>query len=422
MDTARISKADSEPGNWLSHGRTYGEQRYSTLDQVNEQTVGRLGLAWYYDYDSMRGLEGTPLVVDGVIYSSGPWSVAVALDAKTGKLLWRYDPQVPREWARYVCCDVVSRGLAVYEGKVIIATLDGRLVAIDAATGKRLWETLTVDNRKWPYSITGAPRVFNGKVVIGNGGAELGVRGNVSAWDVNTGKLVWRFWTVPGNPADGPDGAASDSAMEMAAKTWSGEWWKQGGGGTAWDALVYDPEFNRLYIGAGNGSPWPHKLRSDGKGDNLFLASIIAVDADTGKYLWHYQMAPEENWDFTATMPIMLADLTIAGKPRKVLMEAPKNGFFYVIDRTDGRLISAEKFVPNNWADHNRPSPRVVRYCCPARSTARTSPPCSRPTMWERIAGIRCRTTRIPVWCTSRCSRTGRSTSSRRTMCRSPSA
>jgi quinohemoprotein ethanol dehydrogenase len=352
VDTARIRAADREPGNWLSYGRNYEEQRFSPVKQITEQNVGRLGLAWYYDYDSMRGLEGTPVVVDGVIYSTGPWTVTVALDARTGRQLWRYDPQVPREWARYVCCDVVSRGLAVYEGKVLIATLDGRLIAIDARNGKPLWETLTVDNKKWPYSITGAPRVFNGKVVIGNGGAELGVRGSVSAYDVNSGKLAWRFWTVPGNPADGPDGAASDSAMAMAVKTWSGEWWKQGGGGTAWDALVYDAEFNRIYIGVGNGSPWPHRLRSDGKGDNLFLASIVAVDADTGQYAWHYQQVPGENWDFTSTMPIMMADLDIDGRQRKVLMQAPKNGFFYVIDRTNGKLISAEKFVPNNWASH----------------------------------------------------------------------
>ncbi|MBX5460045.1 MAG: PQQ-dependent dehydrogenase, methanol/ethanol family [Steroidobacteraceae bacterium] len=348
VDTRRIIKANKEPGNWMSHGRTYDEQRYSPLKQINEKNVGQLGLAWYYDHNTYRGVEGTPLVVDGVMYANSAWNITFALDAKTGKELWRYDPKVPREWNRYVCCDVISRGLAVYEGKVILATLDGRLIALDARNGKPLWETLTVDNKNWPYSITGAPRAFNGKVVIGNGGAELGVRGYVTAYDVNTGKQLWRFWTVPGNPANGFE----NKTMEWAAKTWDGEWWKQGGGGTAWDSIVYDPEFNRVYIGTGNGSPWPHKLRSNRKGDNLFLASIVAVDADTGEYVWHYQEVPEENWDFTATQPMMLADLKIDGRKRKVIMQAPKNGFFYVIDRTNGKLISAGKFVPNNWASH----------------------------------------------------------------------
>jgi quinohemoprotein ethanol dehydrogenase len=348
VNTKRIVNADKEPGNWLSYGRTYDEQRFSPLKQIDEHNVGKLGLAWYYDQNTFRGIEGTPIVVDGVMYATSAWTVTFALDAKTGKELWRFDPKVPPEWNRYVCCDVVSRGLAVWEGKVIIATLDGRLIALDARDGKPIWETLTVDNKNWPYSITGAPRVFNGKVVIGNAGAEYGVRGHVSAYDVNTGKQVWRFWTVPGNPADGFE----NKTMEMAAKTWAGEWWRQGGGGTAWDSIVYDAEFNRIYIGTGNGSPWPHKLRSDGKGDNLFLSSIVAVNADTGEYLWHYQVVPAENWDYTATMPIILADLKIAGRKRKVLMQAPKNGFFYVIDRTNGKLISAEKFAPNTWASH----------------------------------------------------------------------
>jgi quinohemoprotein ethanol dehydrogenase len=348
VDTKRIANANKEPQNWMSYGRTYDEQRYSPLAKIDEKNVAQLGLAWYYDQNTLRMIEGTPIVVDGVMYATSAWSIAFALDAKTGKELWRYDPKVPPEWNRYACCDVVNRGVAVYEGKVLLATIDGRLIALDAKDGKPIWETLTVDNKNWPYSITGAPRAFNGKVVIGNGGAELGVRGYVSAYDVNTGKLAWRFWTVPGNPADGFE----NKTVEMAAKTWHGEWWKQGGGGTAWDSIVYDPDFNRVYIGTGNGSPWPLKLRSEGKGDNLFLASIVAVDADTGEYQWHYQLVPGENWDFTATMPMMLADLKIGGKKRKVIMQAPKNGFFYVIDRTDGKIVSAEKFVPNNWASH----------------------------------------------------------------------
>jgi quinohemoprotein ethanol dehydrogenase len=344
VDTRRIVHADREPGNWMSVGRTYDEQRYSPLKQIDERNVGQLGLAWYYDLNTQRGIEGTPIVVDGVMYATSAWTITVALDAKTGKELWRYDPKVPPEWSRYVCCDVVSRGLAVWQGKVIIATLDGRLIALDARTGTPLWSTLTVDNKQWPYSITGAPRVFNGKVVIGNGGVELGVRGYVSAYDVNTGKLIWRFWTAPGNPADGFE----NKTMEMAAKTWSGQWWTQGGGGAVWDSIVYDPEFNRIYFGTGNGSPWPHKLRSEGKGDNLFLASIIALDADTGAYRWHYQIIPKESWDFDVTQPLVLADLTIEGRRRKVIMQAPKHGFFYVIDRRDGKLISSGQFVDHN--------------------------------------------------------------------------
>ncbi|MGB6449953.1 MAG: PQQ-dependent dehydrogenase, methanol/ethanol family [Steroidobacteraceae bacterium] len=352
VDTARIVSANREPGNWMSVGRTYDEQRFSPLTQINEHNVKRLGLAWYYDLETFRGIEGTPVVVDGVMYLTSAWSIAYALDARTGQELWRYDPKVPPSWARFICCDVVSRGPAVYQGKVIIATLDGRLIALDARNGKPLWSILTVDNKNWPYSITGAPRVFSGKVIIGNAGVELGVRGYVSAYDVSTGKLIWRFWTVPGNPAQGPDGAASDPVMAKAAKTWFGNrWWLQGGGGAVWDSIVYDPELKRIYFGTGNGSPWPRKLRSAGKGDNLFLASIIAVDADTGRYIWHYQEVPGESWDFDVTQPLILADLAIGGTKRKVIMQAPKQGFFYVIDRTSGKLISTGKFIDHNtWA------------------------------------------------------------------------
>ena len=344
VDTQRLVNADREPGNWMGVGRTYSEQRYSPLRQIDERNVGKLGLAWHYDLNTQRGIEGTPVVVDGVMYVTSAWTITSALDAKTGKELWKYDPKVPPEWSRFVCCDVVSRGPAVYQGKVIIATLDGRLIALNAKTGAPLWETPTVNTKEAAYSITGAPRVFNGKVIIGNGGIEYGVRGYVSAYDVNTGKQVWRFYTVPGNPKDGFE----NKTMEMAAKTWSGEWWAQGGGGAAWDSMVYDPELNRVYFGTGNGSPWPHKLRSNGKGDNLFLASIVALNADTGEYVWHFQMIPEESWDFDTTQPLMLADLKVGGATRKVLMQAPKHGFFYVLDRHDGKLISAGKFSDNN--------------------------------------------------------------------------
>ena len=345
VDTARIVAADSEPGNWLAHGRTYSEQRFSPLKQINVDNVGELGLAWFFDLDTDRGQEATPIVVDGVMYVSTAWSKVKALDAGTGKLLWEFDPKVPGQTAVEACCDVVNRGVAVWKGRVYVGTLDGRLIALDAANGNLAWETQTTDP-DLPYTITGAPRVFNDKVVIGNGGAEFGVRGYVTAYDTATGEQVWRFYTVPGNPADGFE----SKAMEKAAATWSGEWWKYGGGGTAWDALVYDPELNLLYIGVGNGAPWNQAIRSPDGGDNLYLSSIVAVNADTGEYVWHYQETPGETWDYTATQPLILATLNIAGTDRKVIMQAPKNGFFYVLDRTNGEFISAEPFATVSWA------------------------------------------------------------------------
>src|SRR5690606_29702527 len=256
---------------------------------------------------------------------------------KTGELLWKFDPEVPRQWGRYACCEPVSRGLAAWQDSIIIATLDGRLISLDAKTGEPRWSVETFGD-EWPYSITGAPRVFDGKVVVGNGGADLGVRGFVSAYDADDGKLLWKFYLVPGNPADGFENAA----MEMAAKTWNGEWWTLGGGGTAWDSIAYDPELNLVFVGTGNGSPLVREFRSPGGGDNLFLCSIVALDADTGEYRWHYQEVPGEEWDYTCTQSIVQAELTIDGRERKVLLHAPKNGFFYVIDRATGELISAE--------------------------------------------------------------------------------
>jgi len=345
VNHARLLAADREPGQWMSVGRTYDEQRFSPLTQINDRTVGRLGLAWFADINTERGMEASPLMIDGVLYNVQPWNVVTAYDAKTGRVLWSYDPQVPLRFGRMACCDIVSRGLAAWQGKIYVATLDGRLIALDARTGEPVWSTLTVDNAK-NYTITGAPRVFDGKVVIGNGGAEVGVRGYVTAYDAETGEQLWRFYTVPGNPADGFE----NEAMEMAAATWTGEWWKAGGGGTAWDNMSYDPELNLVYIGVGNGSPWAQKWRSPGGGDNLFLASIVALDADTGEYRWHYQTVPGEEWDYTATQQMILADIAIGGRARKVLMQAPKNGFFYVLDRATGELLSAEKIAPINWA------------------------------------------------------------------------
>jgi alcohol dehydrogenase (cytochrome c)/quinohemoprotein ethanol dehydrogenase len=345
VDADRIIQADAEPGNWLTHGRNYSEQRFSPLDQINAENANGLGLAWYIDLDTSRGQEATPIVVDGVMYVSTAWSMVKALDAGNGTLLWAYDPRVPRSVGATACCDAVNRGVAVWGNRVYVGTLDGRLVALDAATGEVVWETVTVDQSK-PFTITGAPRIINGMVMIGNGGAEYGVRGYVSAYDADTGNLNWRFYTVPGNPADGFENAA----MEMAAGTWNGEWWTFGGGGTVWDSMAYDAELDLLYIGVGNGSPWDRDIRSPGGGDNLFLSSIIALRAATGEYVWHYQTTPGDNWDYTATQHIVLADLDIDGAERKVLMQAPKNGFFYVIDRINGELISAETFININWA------------------------------------------------------------------------
>ncbi len=351
MSDEALLAAEDNPDNWISHGRTHAEQRFSPLSDINDGNVGQLSLAWAVDLDTNRGQEATPIVIDGIMYISTAWSKVMAVNAATGQVLWRYDPEVDGSKGAHACCDVVNRGVAVSDGKVFFGTIDGRLIALDAKDGKELWDVVTVDQQK-PYTITGAPRVVRGKVIIGNSGAELGVRGYISAYDANSGELAWRFYTVPGNPADGPDGAASDEVFErFAAKTWNGNWWEMGGGGTVWDSIVYDPEFDQLLIGVGNGSPWNHRARSAGKGDNLFLSSILALDPDTGAYKWHYQENPGETWDFTATQQITLADLEIDGKTRKVAMQAPKNGFFYVIDRSNGKLISAEPYAQQNWAE-----------------------------------------------------------------------
>lgn len=345
VDSARLINADREPANWITHGRTYDEQRFSPLNQITDRNVSQLGLAWYYDLDTHRGQESTPLVIDGVMYFTTAWSKVFAVNAATGALLWSYDPKVPPEWAVNACCDVVNRGVAAWNGKLFLGTLDGRLVALDAARGKPAWETLTID-RNSRYTITGAPRVVKGKVVIGNGGAEMGVRGYVSAYDAETGKMVWRFYTVPGDPSK----PFESPILEKAAKTWTGEWWKYGGGGTVWDSIVYDPELDLLYVGVGNGGPWNQRIRSPQGGDNLFVSSIVALKPDTGEYVWHYQETPAEMWDFTATQTIIIADLSIDGQLRKVLLHAPKNGFFYVIDRATGALISAKPYTYINWA------------------------------------------------------------------------
>ena len=349
INTERIINANNEPQNWLSHGRDYHEQRYSPLNQINLETINKLELEWSLDMGTKRGLEATPIIDNGIMFVSSTWSVVHAVDAKTGKELWVYDPDVPRSWARKVCCDVVNRGVAVWEGQVYFGTIDGRLISLDAKTGKNIWEINTLIDSDKDYTITGAPRVANGKVYIGNGGADMGgVRGYVSAYNTKNGNLEWRFFTVPGDPSlpfEHPE-------LEMASKTWTGQWWTMGGGGTVWNSIVYDPDFNQLYIGTGNGSPWNQQIRSPEGGDNLFLSSIVALNADTGKMNWYYQTTPEERWDYTATQDIILADLNVDGEDRKVLMQAPKNGFFYVLDRKTGELLRANNYVKTNWATH----------------------------------------------------------------------
>ena len=336
---------------WLKHGLDDGEGRYSELADINTQNVGGLALAWYFDYPTNRGIETTPLVRDGVIYSTGSWSMVYAHDAADGKLLWLYDPKVPRDWALHACCDVVNRGVALQGDSVVFGTLDGRLISLEASTGKVRWDVQTTD-KSLPYTITGAPRIVNGRAVIGNGGAEYGVRGYVSAYDLEDGKLAWRFYTVPGDP----NKPFEAPAMARAAATWSGgQWWKMGGGGTVWDSMAYDEELNLLYIGVGNGAPWNREIRSPGGGDNLYLSSIVALNADDGSYVWHYQTTPGDSWDYTATQHMILADLQIAGEPRKVIMQAPKNGFFYVLDRATGEFISAEAYGLVTWATHVDP-------------------------------------------------------------------
>ncbi|MEP7314644.1 MAG: PQQ-dependent dehydrogenase, methanol/ethanol family [Pseudomonadota bacterium] len=386
MAASTTSRQDAE---WATHGRDTTEQRYSPLTQVDATNVSQLGLAWFTNLAEKGGYQSTPLVLDGRMYVTTPWSKVYAFDAKTGKSLWKFDPDVPREIAgASLCCNISNRGVAYWNGKIIWGTLDGRLVAVNAKTGKKIWEVQVTDPNM-AYSITGAPRIGNGKVFIGEGGGEFYTRGFLAAHDADTGKALWRFWTVPGNPAKGQDNAASDSVMPMAARTWTGEWWTAGGGATVWDGILYDPQTDSVIFGTGNGIPWPANLRSPGGGDNLFVASIVAVDAKTGKYKWHYQTNPMEGFDFDSTSPLTVADIVVAGQKKHVVMQAPKNGVFYVIEVATGKVVSADPFVPsinwatgfdekNNWAPILNPEADYARtgkgfYVVPSRAHAWSS-------------------------------------------------
>ncbi|MEO6080686.1 MAG: PQQ-binding-like beta-propeller repeat protein [Steroidobacteraceae bacterium] len=336
---------------WPGYGRDSNEQRFSPLKQINVNTVKDLGLAWAVDMPEKGSQQSTPIMVDGILYVTTPWSYLNAYDAKTGRFLWKYNPKVPREiGVTSLCCGNQNRGAAYWNGKIVLSTLDGRLVAVDAKKGTKIWETATFDPMKDAMSITGAPRIANGIVFIGQGGGEFHQRGFMSAYNADTGKKLWKFFLVPGDPSKGPDGEASDPQMAMAAKTWKGDWWKTGGGATVWDGIVYDKVNDLVIFGTGNGAPWPAELRSPGGGDNLFTASIVALEARTGKYKWHYQTVPMESFDFDNTSPLTIADITVAGEKQHVVMQLPKNGVFYVIEAGTGKVISAQLAVPfANW-------------------------------------------------------------------------
>lgn len=348
-------KSGGDGSNWAMTGFSYDEARHSPLKQINADNVKDLGIAWYADLPDARGQEATPVVVDGKLFVSTAWSKVFAYDAKTGKPLWNFDPGVDKSRGVKACCDVVNRGIAFWKGRIFVGTIDGRLISLDAETGKQMWSEQTLDPAS-NGTITGVPRVVKDMVIIGNGGAEFGARGFVTAYDAASGEQKWRFYTVP-NPDGKPDGAASDDILATAAtKTWStakkpGDWHESGGGGTVWDAIVYDSELDQLYLGVGNGSPWNHGIRSNGEGDNLFLSSVVALKPETGKYIWHYQETPAESWDYTATQPIILATEKRDGKDVKVLYHAPKNGFFFTIDRTNGKMLSANPYIDGiTWA------------------------------------------------------------------------
>ena len=348
-ESAHTAAASDDAGSWVTGGRDYRQTYYSPLSEINRSNIGRLGYAWHADFESEHGFESTPLVVDGVLYASGPGGTVTTFDAVTGRKLWHFSPDIDPAAIRRVCCGVVNRGLTLRQDKVYVAALDGVLYALNRKTGAVIWSADSIIDHSRGYTVTGAPYMAGGLVIIGNAGAEFDARGYITAYDADSGKQRWRFFTVPGNPEAGFE----HPELEIAAKTWDPQsLWQVGLGGTVWDAMAYDPQLNLLYVGTGNAAPYPRKLRSPQGGDNLYLASILAINPDNGRLVWHYQTTPADNWDFTATQKMILAELEIAGKSRKVLMQAPKNGFFYVLDRESGELLSAEPFATTTWASH----------------------------------------------------------------------
>ncbi|HVW70462.1 MAG TPA: PQQ-dependent dehydrogenase, methanol/ethanol family [Steroidobacteraceae bacterium] len=352
IDEARMKAAATDAGDWLVSGRDQEGTYYSPLERINAQNVSRLGFAWQYDLGTHRGQEATPIVVDGVMYTSGTWGYVYALDARTGHELWRYDPVAKHLAARNPCCDLVNRGVAVWKGRVYVASVDGRLHALDAATGKKIWEADTIADHKLPYTSTGAPQIAGRVVVIGNSGADMGhggVRGYVSAYDIETGALRWRFYTVPpdrGQPYENPELAAAD-------KTWDPKRGAQfKGGGTVWDGFAYDPALDLVYFGTANAAPYDSRQLGAGPADldELYTASILALHADSGRLAWHYQTTPHDRWDFDAVQKFIMADLPFGGRTRRTIMQADKNGFFYVLDRKSGELLSAANYTYVNWA------------------------------------------------------------------------
>ena len=337
---------DPMAGSWLTYGRTQSETRYSPLNQINTSNVDKLGLSWSYVLGAGGGQqEGTPLMWNRTLYGETTWSVVFAVDARTGRQLWRWDPEVNQTTVPpKICCGIVHRGIAISNGMIFAPIIDGRLAALDALTGKVIWEARLSYTQDW-YAVTMAPRIAGNKVVIGVAGGDHPIRGFIDAYEISTGKRAWRFYTVPGDPSKGFE----DEAQRAAAKTWGGEWWKMGGGGSVWDGMAYDPDTNTVFAGTGNAEPWVEKFRGAKGLDNLYTCSIVALDANTGKLKWHYETVPNDNWDLDSVGQLMLTDLNIKGRTRKVIMQAPKNGVFYVLDRVTGEFISAAPFVQVNW-------------------------------------------------------------------------
>jgi quinohemoprotein ethanol dehydrogenase len=348
VDAQRLARR--EPDQWLTLGGDWMGTYYSPLKDIDAVNVARLGFAWDYRLGTNRGQESTPLVIDGVMYATSNFGRVYALDAATGRELWKYDPRMDGQWARYACCDAVNRGLAAFDGRLYVGALDGWLHALDARTGQLLWKVDTVIGRREhaPYTFSGAPLLAGNLLIVGSAGGDFAaVRGYVSAYDRTNGELRWRFFTVPRNPADGPQ---DQPHLAAAVKTWNPKHrWAAGSGGTVWDGMAYDPALHLVYFGTGNAAPYNSYVGGRHTGDQLYAASIVAVHADSGALAWYYQTVPGDRWDFDSTQKLVLADLSVDGRRRQVLMQAAKNGFYYVLDRSSGELLSAQNFAFVNW-------------------------------------------------------------------------